>query len=99
MPCVALKSRIYSFLSLRLEDIHMLFLLFLMNAHLNSLVLVMLHLLDVLLLPYFLDFGSVGLFFIRRGLFFLLHLLLLEDNLVGHTLELLLNLHRKGYTL
>lgn len=99
MACIALKPRVNGFLSLGLEDIYISFLLSLMDTHLNSLVLLMIHLLDILLLPYFFDLGSVGLFFIRGSLFFLLHLPLLEDELIRHTLELLLNLRREGDTL
>lgn len=51
MACIALKPWVDSFLSLGLENINMFFLLFLMDAHLNCFVLVMLHLLDMLLLP------------------------------------------------
>lgn len=51
MACIGLKPRVYGFLSLWLEDIHMFLLLPLVDTYLNSFVLVVLYLLNMFLFP------------------------------------------------
>ncbi len=79
MSSIALEPRINGLLSLRLEDIHMLLPLLLVNTDLNSLVLFTLYFLDALLLSYPRYLRSGRLFFPGGGIISLLHLFLLQN--------------------